>query len=87
MNCSANAPAGALFAPGAGCNSGGSTTTPCCYADYNKVGGISVQDIFDFLADWFAGSAFANTGGNGTPGPLSVQNIFDFLADWFAGGC
>ena len=58
-----------------------------CYADYNKVGGISVQDIFDFLADWFAGSAFANTGGNGTPGPLSVQNIFDFLADWFAGGC
>lgn len=79
--------AGAAFPTGANCNSGGSTTTPCCYADYNKVGGITVNDIFDFLNDWFAGSPYANTGGNGAAGPLAVQNIFDFLNDWFAGGC
>ncbi len=79
--------AGASFPTGAACNTGGSTTTPCCYADYNKVGGITVNDIFDFLSDWFAGSPYANTGGNGGPGALSVQNIFDFLGAWFAGGC
>ena len=44
----------------------GNATTPCCYADYNKVGGISIQDIFDFLNDWFAASPYANTGGDGT---------------------
>lgn len=79
--------AGASFPTGAACNSGGSTTTPCCYANYNKVGGITVNDIFDFLNDWFAGSPYANTGGNGAAGPLAVQNIFDFLNAWFAGGC
>jgi hypothetical protein len=79
--------AGATFPNGAGCNSSGSTTTPCCYPDYNKVNGIGVADIFDFLNDWFAGKLFANTGGDGNTGTLSVQNIFDFLNAWFAGGC
>ncbi len=79
--------AGASFPAGAACNAGGSNTTPCCYADYNKVNGVGVQDIFDFLADWFAGSNYANTGGNGGPAALAVQNIFDFLTAWFAGGC
>ncbi len=79
--------AGASFPNGATCNTGGSTTIPCCYADYNKTGGITVNDIFDFLSDWFAGSRYANTGGNGGPASLAVQNIFDFLSAWFAGGC
>jgi hypothetical protein len=89
--CSASIPAGsvagAYFATtGSTCN-GGSTTSPCCYPDYNKVGGITVGDIFDFLNDWFAGSKFANPGGDGVHGALSVQNIFDYLNAWFAGGC
>ncbi len=79
--------AGATFPASSNCNSSGNTASPCCYANYNKTGGISVQDIFDFLGDWFAGSPYANTGGTGAPGPLSVQNIFDFLGAWFAGGC
>ncbi len=78
--------AGASFPTGASCNSG-STTAPCCYADYNKQSSITVNDIFDFLNDWFAGSPYANTGGTGAAGPLAVQNIFDFLNAWFAGGC
>jgi hypothetical protein len=78
--------AGAYFAAGAAvCNSGGDTAHPCCYPDYNKVNGVSVQDIFDFLNDWFAGSPYALTGSDGTGGQLSVQNIFDFLNGWFAG--
>ncbi|HVU63258.1 MAG TPA: hypothetical protein VHC70_04740, partial [Phycisphaerales bacterium] len=79
--------AGAFFASSASCNAGGSTTTPCCYPDYNKMNGVGVPDIFDFLNDWFAGRLFANVGGDGSSGSLSVQNIFDFLNAWFAGGC
>jgi hypothetical protein len=26
-----------------------------CPADFNHAGGLTVQDIFDFLAAWFAG--------------------------------
>jgi hypothetical protein len=69
------------------CHSSGVATAPCCHADYNKLGGITVQDIFDFLTDWFNSSPYANTGGDGNPATLNVQNIFDFLGDWFAGGC
>ncbi|HMN40428.1 MAG TPA: hypothetical protein PKE29_06245 [Phycisphaerales bacterium] len=83
----AGALAGATFATGAACNAGAGTTSPCCYADYNKVNGVSVQDIFDFLNDWLAGRPFARVGGDGTTGVLDVQNIFDFLNAWLAGGC
>jgi len=62
-------------------------TTPCCEANYNKVGGITVQDLFDFLADWFAGSPYARVGGDGTGTAPTVQSLFDFLAAWFATGC
>jgi hypothetical protein len=53
----------------------------CCKANYNQVGGITVQDIFDFLNGWFAGNPAADFNGGG----LSVQDIFDFLNAWFAG--
>lgn len=66
------------------CNAVGNSSVPCCKADYNHLSGITVQDIFDFLAGWFAGSAYANFNGDAN---VSVQDIFDFLAAWFAGGC
>jgi hypothetical protein len=53
-----------------------------CLADFNSDGALTVQDIFDFLAAWFAGDAFADF--NRVDG-VSVQDIFDFLAAWFAG--
>jgi hypothetical protein len=28
---------------------------PCCPVDFNNSGGTEIQDIFDFLAAWFAG--------------------------------
>lgn len=49
--------------------------------DWNQSGEISVQDIFDFLASWFAGNGDFNAMSGNTP-----QDIFDFLAAWF-GGC
>jgi hypothetical protein len=86
-SCVGNTLAGAFFANSNNCNVPGNNTMPCCYADYNKTGGITVGDIFDFLNDWFAGSKFAVVGGDGNTGQLAVQNIFDFLNAWFAGGC
>ncbi len=53
-----------------------------CGADTNGDSALSVQDIFDFLSAWFAGSPSADFNGIGG---LSVQDIFDFLGSWFAG--
>lgn len=53
-----------------------------CVADYNCSGVVSVQDIFDFLEDWFAGDSHADMNG---AGGTSVQDLFDFLAAYFAG--
>lgn len=68
------------------CNAVGVNTTPCCRADFNKAGGVSVQDIFDFLGAWFSGNPQADFTGNGAGTP-TVQSIFDYLAAWFTGGC
>ncbi len=55
--------------------------TPDCACDWNLSGALSVQDIFDFLAAYFAGNGDFNGSGATT-----VQDIFDFLACYF-GGC
>jgi hypothetical protein len=51
-------------------------------ADFNHSGIVSVQDIFDFLAAYFANDPRADINGSGL---ISVQDIFDFLAAYFAG--
>ncbi len=53
-----------------------------CRADFNGVGGVSVQDIFDYLAAWFAGDQRADLDG---VGGITAQDLFDFLGAWFAG--
>jgi hypothetical protein len=50
-----------------------------CKCDTNTNGVVEVQDIFDFLNLWFAGSPLADFNGGG----LSIQDIFDFLNCWF----
>jgi hypothetical protein len=56
--------------------------TTCCPADYNNNGMVSVQDIFDYLAAYFAGNFEADFNNNTF---ISVQDIFDFLSSYFAG--
>lgn len=78
--------AGGVFAGSAStCNAAGVFNGPCCFADYNKAGGITVQDVFDFLTDWFSSNPNANVAGDGAP--PTVQDVFDFLTAWFSGGC
>ena len=71
------------------CNSPANSRSPCCKADYNHVGGITVQDIFDYLSGWFMKDIGADINGNppSTPAGVTVQDIFDFLSAWFARGC
>jgi glucose/arabinose dehydrogenase len=55
---------------------------PPCRADFNHIGGLTIQDIFDFLNAWLAaapGSDFDNSG------TLAVADIFAFINAWFAG--
>lgn len=49
--------------------------------DFNCSGQASVQDVFDFLAAYFAADPRADI--NGSDG-LTVQDVFDFLAGYFA---
>ncbi|MCC6322828.1 MAG: hypothetical protein IT438_15500 [Phycisphaerales bacterium] len=57
---------------------------PCpfpCRADWNQNCSLTVQDIFDYLADYFNGDgSFLECGG-----ATSVQDLFNFLAAYFAG--
>ena len=53
-----------------------------CKADINGVNGITVQDIFDFLSAWFAGTPVGDFDGSGA---TTVSDIFLFLSAWFAG--
>ena len=56
--------------------------TILCLADFDDSGTVTVQDIFDFLAAWFAGDARADFNHSGA---ITVGDIFDFLEGWFAG--
>ena len=60
----------------------GVLTVRACAADFNQSGGLSLQDIFDFLMAWFGGLSSADFN---HVGGLSAQDIFDFLGAWFAG--
>jgi hypothetical protein len=71
-NCTAG------FKPGAICDP--LNPVACCPANINGVGGVSVQDIFDFLGFYFSGDPRADFNGNGA---ITVQDIFDFLAAYF----
>ncbi len=64
-----------------GITGAGTLNIRCCPADYNLSFTVSVQDIFDFLAGYFANLPAADVNNSGT---ISVQDIFDFLAGYFA---
>jgi len=58
------------------------TAPRACPADFNFSGTVTVQDIFDFLAAYFANDPTADFNESNT---VTVQDIFDFLAAYFRG--
>lgn len=53
-----------------------------CTADFNTDDTVSVQDVFDYLAAWFAGNPRADID---QANCVNVDDIFAFLMAWFAG--
>lgn len=62
------------------CNAPNVSTLPCCPADANADGVISVQDIFTFLGFYFEGDFRADINGSFT---FDVGDIFTFLSWYF----
>lgn len=61
----------------------GRVTVPACVAcagDFNHSGVVTVQDVFDFLAAYFSGSATADVNNSGS---VTLQDIFDYLTAYF----
>jgi hypothetical protein len=86
-NCTVPAsPVVGVFMPAASttCNTGGSNTTPCCFADFDKANGATIDDIFIYLNAWFSNSPYTKIGGDGVATP-TLDDIFIFLNVWFAG--
>jgi hypothetical protein len=65
------------------CNTGANTSTPCCYADFNKVNGVNVDDAFEYLDAWF--HANPNTKFGTVPGTPTLDDVFLYLQAWFNG--
>lgn len=53
-----------------------------CPADYNVDGQATVQDIFDFLIDYFSGDVRADLDASGQ---IGVGDVFAFLSAYFTG--
>lgn len=73
---------GSFQGAGSVCNQGGSVIAPCCIADFNLSGAVSVQDVFDYLNAFFAGAPSADIN---DVGGVTVQDIFDYLSAFFVG--
>ncbi|MCC6320612.1 MAG: alpha/beta hydrolase [Phycisphaerales bacterium] len=73
--------AGSFAGPGAVCGEPGNPIA-CCRANINQVGGLTVQDLFDFLSAYFGGNPLADFNASGAN---TVQDVFDFLGAYFQG--
>ena len=67
-----------------GCNAGNNSTTPCCYADFDKVNGVAIDDLFLYFNAYFTGSPWANVGGDGVAAP-TIDDLFLYINAYFTG--
>lgn len=64
-----------------GCPSGAAPQVSMCAGDFNRNGDVTPQDLFEFLAAYFAGQSSADVNRSGEN---TVQDIFDFLENYFS---
>lgn len=67
---------------GTACNAPGVNVDPCCKADFDQDGLVTLADVFGFLNAWFASSPTTDFDASGT---IEIADIFAFLNAWFAG--
>jgi hypothetical protein len=53
-----------------------------CRADFNNIGGVTIDDLNDFLSAWFAGDPSADVD---EVAGLAVRDVIVFIAMWFSG--
>lgn len=61
-----------------------SDAAPNYTADWNLTGTITVQDVFDFLSDYFSGNGESGGADFNDSGVTTVQDVFDYLTAYFA---
>jgi hypothetical protein len=66
------------------CNASGDNHTPCCKADFDQSGALTIDDLFVFLAAWFNNNPQAAITSNG--GAVAIDDIFVYINTFF-GGC
>ncbi len=55
---------------------------PCCAANFNRINGVNVQDIYDFLTTWFTLDPLADFNASGS---ITTGDVLDFLREWQQG--
>ncbi|MFN7020864.1 MAG: GC-type dockerin domain-anchored protein [Phycisphaerales bacterium] len=63
------------------CGAPGNPTT-CCRANFNAQNGVTVQDIFDYLAAYFDQQPEADFDASGS---VTLDDVFAFVTAWFSG--
>lgn len=67
-----------------GCNTANNSSTPCCYADFDKANGVAIDDLFLYLNAYFTSSPWAKIGGDGTATP-TIDDLFKYINAYFTG--
>jgi hypothetical protein len=66
------------------CNAPSNLTTPCCKADFNKIGGVTIDDLWLYLNAYFLNQSIADISGNGAGTP-DIDDLFRYMNAWNLG--
>ena len=77
-------PGSRFTGPGLACNASLSTNVPCCRADFNQDGIVSIDDLFLYINAHFSSSPAAAITSNGTSPPV-LDDLFLYINAYFVG--
>ena len=56
--------------------------TTCCIANFNRISGVTIDDLFLYFNAWFLGDPSADI--DGQPG-VAIDDLFGYVNGWFIG--